>query len=65
MRFSFHPSDEDLSLGAPVERKPRRLLSPHSTATVKRLYRKFTGSGCSGHYFVIFRMLQERLEVAC
>ena len=38
MWFSFHPSDEDLSLGIPVERKPRRPLSPHSTPTMKMLY---------------------------
>ena len=28
MWFTFHPSDVDLSLGTPVERKPRQLLSP-------------------------------------
>jgi len=28
MRFSFHPSDVDLSLGTPVERKPRGAYSP-------------------------------------
>jgi hypothetical protein len=39
MWFWFHPSDVDLSLGTPVERKQRRLLSIHATPTVKRLYR--------------------------
>jgi hypothetical protein len=33
----FHPGDVDLSLETPVERKPRRILSLHSTPTVKLL----------------------------
>jgi hypothetical protein len=37
MRFSFRPSDEDLSLGTPVERKPSEGSSLPDTPTVEPL----------------------------